>query len=290
MMGYPAANPPNAAEASMNREPLAAITDAEVAAYETDGAVVLRHVFDQEWIALLAEGVARNMATPGKFAHFYTDEDQPGLFFGDYCNWQRIDAYRRVAFDSPAPFVAARVMGARKVNFFHEHVLVKEAATPEPTPWHHDQPYWTVDGDQVCSIWVPLDPVSRDTCVEFVAGSHRWGKWFTPKRFVDLGDHETNEGVPVPDIDGRRADYRILGWDLERGDCIAFHALTLHGAPGNNSAAQRRRAVAFRWTGDDARFARRDGYMSPPFDEVTLEPGAPMDCATFPEVWPRRDA
>ena len=38
-----------------------------------------------------------------------------------------------------------------------------------PTPWHHDQPYWTVDGNQVCSIWLSLDPVPREAAVRFVA-------------------------------------------------------------------------------------------------------------------------
>jgi ectoine hydroxylase-related dioxygenase (phytanoyl-CoA dioxygenase family) len=165
-------------------------------------------------------------------------------------------------------------------------VLIKEAATESRTPWHHDQPYWTVDGHQVCSIWVPLDPVPRETCVEFVAGSHRWGKWYTPKSFYDLSDRDGNEFETVPDIDARRGDYTILGWELDPGDCIAFHALVVHGAPGNRSASSRRRAVSLRMTGDDARFVRRDGYMSPPFPDVTLAPGDPMDCETFPRVWP----
>jgi len=272
----------------MNREPLSPVTDEIVAAFAHDGAVVLRRVFDGDWIALLAAGVERNMAEPGPFAHRYTRAGQLGLFFGDYCNWRRILEYRKAAFDSPAPAIAARLMGARKVNLFHEHVLVKEAATAERTPWHHDQPYWTVDGAQVCSLWVPLDPVPRPSCVEFVAGSHRWGKWYRPKRFADRTDHAAAEGEPVPDIEAARAHYRILSWDLDPGDCIAFHALTLHGAPGNLSRERRRRAVALRYTGDDARFARRNGYMSPPFAEVTLKPGDPMDCETFPVVWPRR--
>ncbi len=271
----------------MTHEPLTPIADEDVAAFARDGATVLRQVFDSDWIDLLRAGVERNMAEPGRFAHRYTASGKPGLFFGDYCNWQRIEEYRRFVTGSPAAGIAARLMASRKVNVFHEHVLVKEAKTSEPTPWHHDQPYWTVDGQQVCSLWIPLDPVARETCVEFVAGSHRWGKWFRPKRFVDQADHATEEGEPVPDIEAQRDAYTILGWDLEPGDCIAFHALTLHGAPGNTSSNRRRRAFAARWTGDDARFARRDGYMSPPFEEVTLEPGAPMDSPTFPAVWPR---
>ena len=113
-------------------------------------------------------------------------------------------------------------------------------------------------------------------CVEFLAGSHRWGKWYTPKRGNDLADHDTNEGESLPDIDAHRDDYEILGWELAPGDCIVFHALAVHGAPGNLSAENRRRAVSLRLTGDDARFARRDGYMSPPFPDVTLRTGDAM--------------
>jgi ectoine hydroxylase-related dioxygenase (phytanoyl-CoA dioxygenase family) len=134
---------------------------------------------------------------------------------------------------------------------------------------------------------VPLDPVPAEICVEFVAGSHRWGKWYKPRRFVDNIDHPTSkEGEAIPDFDSRRDDFKFLSWDLEPGDCIVFHALTVHGAPGNTSLTTNRRAVSTRWTGDDARFARREGYMSPPFEEVTLAPGDVMDCETFPVVLP----
>jgi len=276
----------------MNREPLHPITEAEVAAYARDGAVALRQVFDPDWIALLGEGVEENLSAPGPYARHYTKDGESGHFVGDYCNWQRIPEYRDFVWDSPAAALVARLMGSDQVNFFHEHVLVKEPGTAERTPWHHDQPYWCVDGAQVCSIWLPLDPVPRALCVEFVAGSHLWGRWFKPRLFVDHTDYDYPEGwESVPHIEARRDAYRILSWDLEPGDAIAFHALTLHGAPGNPSAG-RRRAFATRWTGDDARYARRPGRLSPPFPEmgVALRPGDPMDCETFPVVWPRAQA
>lgn len=149
------------------------VSEEEVQAYERDGAVCLRGVFAPEWLALLARGVERNLAEPGPFAKRYTPAGAPGLFFGDYCNWRRIPEYREFLLGSPAAAVAGRLMGARKVNLFHEHVLVKEPGTLEPTPWHHDQPYWSVDGEQVCSLWMSLDPVPGRTCPEFVAGSQR---------------------------------------------------------------------------------------------------------------------
>lgn len=265
------------------------VTQAPVADFERDGAICLRGAFTQKWLDLLAAGLEKNLAAPGPHAKHYTPADAPGFFFGDYCNWQRIDEYRDFAMNSPAAQIAQACMRSAKVNFFHEHVLVKEPRTEERTPWHHDQPYWVVDGNQVCSIWLPLDPVPRDVCVEFLAGSHRWGKWYTPKRFADHAEHPSEEGETLADIDTRRSEFNILSWDLAPGDCIVFHALTVHGAPGNPDATRRRRALATRWTGDDARFVRRRGFMSPPFAEVTLEPGAPMDSPVFPVVLPARD-
>lgn len=257
----------------------------EVEAYRRDGAVALRGVLPMTWVERLREGVAENLAAPGPHARYYTPQGAEGFFFGDYCNWQRIDAYRAFAFESPAAALVATLMGTAKVNLFHEHILVKEPLTSEPTPWHHDQPYWVVDGTQVCSMWIPLDPVPREVAVEFIAGSHRSGAWYTPKSFTTQDNHPSNEGDTVPDIDAEREKHRILGWALAPGDCVVFHALTLHGAPGNASAGARRRAVAMRFTGDDARFTRRDGFMSPPFENVDLAPGALMDSDHFPVLW-----
>jgi len=35
------------------------------------------------------------------------------------------------------------------VKFYHEHVLNKEPGTEKPTPWHHDQSYYPINGDKV---------------------------------------------------------------------------------------------------------------------------------------------
>ena len=91
----------------------------------------------------------------------------------------------------------------------------------------------------------------------------------------------------MPDIDGNRADYEIKSWQLEPGDCIAFHYLTVHGAPENLSD-QRRRAFSARLMGDDAVYVERGGEVSPPFPglEQRLKPGMPMEAEEFPVIYP----
>ena len=262
------------------------LSDETVAAYRRDGVVVLRQVFAAEWIDQLRAGLDRNIAAPGPYHRVYTGADDAGHFFGDYCNWRRIPEYEAVVRGSPAAALARQLMGSRQATFFHEHVLVKEPGTEKPTPWHHDQPYYCVDGEQNVSLWIPLDPVSRDSAVEFIAGSHNWDAWFTPKKFVGEDYQETDRDFErMPDIDGHRADYDLRGADLAPGDCVAFHFRTVHGAPGNRARDRRRRAVALRWIGDDARYVTRPGMMSPPFHEfndIDLADGAPLTGPWFP--------
>ncbi|HTZ76577.1 MAG TPA: phytanoyl-CoA dioxygenase family protein [Stellaceae bacterium] len=261
------------------------VTPETIDAFQTDGATVLRGVF-ADWVGRLRAGIDRNLAEPGPFQRLYTPAGGSGRFVGDYCNWARIPEYRSFVFESPAAAIAADLMGSKTARFFHEHILVKEPGTREVTPWHHDQPYYCVDGSQVLSLWIPLDPVQRDVCVEFVAGSHRWGRWFRPRKFNGTAYDHKGDGIEeMPDISGRRGDYRLLGWDLEPGDAIAFHFLTVHGAPGNFSA-NRRRAFAARWLGDDAVYASRPGEISPPFPglEKRLKPGEPLATDEFPLI------
>ena len=87
-----------------------------------------------------------------------------------------------------------------------------------------------------------------------------------------------------PDIDAKREDLDIVGWEMEPGDAIAFNFRTLHGAPANNSTS-RRRVISLRWVGDDAVFVKRRGTTSPAFPDLTYEDGAPFKGQEFPILY-----
>ena len=266
------------------------ITDSQIQEYSEKGAILLKKAFNIEWLSLLAEGIEKNRKDPGPYACQYTPADDEGDFYDDYCNWQRFDEYRDFLFKSPAAEIAGRLTQSSEMRIFHEHILVKEPKTSERTPWHHDQPYYCVDGEQVCSIWLPLDPVPRKAGLEFIAGSHAWGKMFMPKKFLTNEEYTYEPGSfdSLPDIEANRDQYEILSWDLELGDCIVFHFKTLHGGAGNLSQRSRRRAFSSRWIGDDAVFADRPGETSPPFPELSsFKQGDVLDHPIFPVCWKR---
>lgn len=255
--------------------------------FEQQGAVCLRDAFDRNWLDILAKGVDKNFADPGPDHTVYTRPGEPGGFYDDYCNWQRIDEYRDFVMHSPAAEITARLMRSNTSRFYHDHVLVKEPGTREVTPWHHDLPYYGVDGNQLCSIWLSLDEVPKSACPEFVVGSHNSGLLYYPRLFIDHQNYGNDQQgfETIPDIDAQRNDLDLLSWDLQLGDCIVFHMRTIHGAPATTGLKSRRRGFSTRWLGDDARFAKRPWATSPPFREVNLNPGDAMDHSSFPIAW-----
>jgi len=97
-------------------------------------------------------------------------------------------------------------------------------------------------------------------------------RWFPPGSLQEL-----------PDIEADRTKFPILGWEIEPGDFVCFHMLTLHAA-GGVEGSRRRRVFSLRFLGDDITHAPRPWVTSPPFDGLReeLPAGSPMRHPLFP--------
>jgi ectoine hydroxylase-related dioxygenase (phytanoyl-CoA dioxygenase family) len=250
-----------------------------IEAYRRDGAVLIKGLWT-DWVDVIRDGIARNMAEPGPYASENLKPGEAGRFFDDYCNWERIPEFGRVIRDSGVAQVAAALMGSDRVQMFHDHVLVKEPGTSKPTPWHQDGPYYFVEGQQTVSFWSPVDPV-REASLRCVAGSHKWPREVLPTRWVAETSFypDPDKYMPVPDPDAE--GMKVLEWEMEPGDAVAFHFRTLHGARGNLAAA-RRRAFSLRLVGDDARYVDRPGRTSPPYPGHDMAAGQTLREDWFP--------
>jgi ectoine hydroxylase-related dioxygenase (phytanoyl-CoA dioxygenase family) len=286
-MSDPASSLPDASRAA-----LADVREA----LERDGAAVARGVVPADWIELMRHAVDAEMAGASPTAAEYGRE--AGRFYGDFFLWLRSPAFRSFALASPLPEIAARVMGASAVHLLYDQLFVKEPGSVERTPWHQDLPYWPVEGAQIVSIWVPFDAAGPDNgVVTYVRGSHLWGRTFRPQAFdpANAGAFAASPYEPMPPIDAEPGRYELVSWSVEPGDVLIHKGLTIHGAAGNRSADRRRRALALRYTGDDARYSTRAGT----FMEMAsvrahvpapgLADGAPMGGPLFPQAWPRPD-
>lgn len=265
------------------------VADGLIEAFRRDGAVCVRGAFSSGDLAQVEQAIEQNLASPGERALIASRPDDPGRFFEDFCNWQRLPQIEAIVRTSPASAIAGELMGAQRVRFYHDHVLVKEPGTVQRTPWHQDQPYYNVNGAQTCSVWLPVDPVPRVSTLEFVAGSHL-GPWLMPRTFMDNQAKWFPDGAldELPDIENDRSGFEIIGWELDPGDAVFFNMLTLHCA-GGVEGPQRRRALSLRFLGDDVTHAPRAWTTSPDFPGLSeeLEAGAPLEHPLFPVVWER---
>lgn len=254
-------------------------------AYQEQGCALIPGAF-ADWTEVLRAGVERNIAEPGPSAAENTKGGEPGRFFDDYCNWRRIPEFTDFVLNSGVGELAAELMGSKTAQMFHEHVLVKEPGTVKPTPWHQDMPYYFVEGAQTVSFWIPLDPVSEENTLLFLAGSHRREKFMRPVKWLDDGDFYGDESayadVPPP---GEKPDgAEVLGWPMQPGDAAAFDFRCAHGAMGNTGPG-RRRAFSVRLIGDDARYVTRPGRTSPPFPGHGMKDGDRLREDWFPVLW-----
>ena len=258
-----------------------------------------------EWLDRIAEPLERELAHPTMTNLSLFGEDlaqqagvelvvddrvrarriRRGYFMAGTDHWYREPEFMAFACTSPLPAIVAALMRSTKVNLYEDSILVKEPGTHERTAFHQDMSYFHVDGDQVCTSWVPLDPVRAETgAVQFVRGSHRWRRTFRPNMFVTTASLPDTEGEDVPDFARDRANWDIVMFETEPGDITVHHARTIHGADGNASSTERRRAVSVRYCGDDAVYKiKRGAPLKPHHAEITE--GAPLDHDRCPVVY-----
>ena len=108
-----------------------------------------------------------------------------GGFRAGVDHWRHDAGFRAFAIDSPLPAIAARLLRSASVYLYEDSLLVKEPGTREATAFHQDLGYFHVTGEQACTTWCPLDPVTAESgALRYVRGSHRWDRLYKPNLFV----------------------------------------------------------------------------------------------------------
>jgi ectoine hydroxylase-related dioxygenase (phytanoyl-CoA dioxygenase family) len=163
---------------------------------------------------------------------------------------------------------------------------VKEPGTATPTPWHHDDPYYGVEGFDNVSLWVPLDPIPSAIALRCIRGSHVMPRRFIPNRFVDDSPYVAHAaGFELfPSVEELESLGESVVCEAQPGDVVAFHFRTLHSAPGTSTHPHRRRIVSYRYVGNDVRWISRPWKTSPPFEPRGLNDGDVLDDVRFPQV------
>jgi ectoine hydroxylase-related dioxygenase (phytanoyl-CoA dioxygenase family) len=281
------------------QDPTREISPGEIETFRRDGVVMLSGMFDEEWIDLLRSGLDAHLDEPTTRARVWDRDEAGRTMFWDSLAWRDVAEYRRFVFESPAAEIAARLLGSSRINFFFDAVFVRSAGSQFETPWHQDEPYWSVEGHDTCTVWMPLVPVKAKNALAFVPGSHSGLMAFDQYDFgslnpdgkidVDRSDFSATAEADIPDINADPDAFGVLSWDMDPGDCVVFNSRILHGGSGLLDPGEDLRVFTSKWLGDDVRVAVRDEGMDPDFSELMashgLMAGDRPGTDLLPEVW-----
>ncbi len=264
---------PVPAKFEINSAPPLQIDQSELSAFNRDGAVLLKSVFDSACIAQLRDAADRALGQSEKY-------------FWRQMIWREDKACRDYCINSMASHLAALFLNSPKVNLLYDQVFAKTPGAPQ-TPWHNDLPYWPVRNGRALTVWLALDPIRLDSGpLEFIAGSHLWDKWFKPfATALDGAQTEYYSGTelafdPLPDFDSQRGAHQILCWEMDAGDVIVFDGLSVHCAKPNTSSAIRR-GYAVRYA-DHCMTYFSQGEINPFLINADLRNGQSLDSDKFP--------
>ena len=272
-------------------DPVAGITEEMIQRFERDGVMMLRQALDPQWIMLLEMGFNKVLADAG-MAKYTFFEGTNGEFQETVRNFDYSFEIRRLLYDSPVKRILGRFMRSENVWYYSDEFFIKSAGGAERTPWHQDTPYYPCEGSQFSSMWISLDPLPREECLEYVAGSHLGTMYdgFNPSKPDDPSSGFYGEGLPIlPDIQADRDSYPIAAWDVTPGDVIISNPGIIHGG-GPTMIGGKRRALAVRLFGDDVVFAERPPSrptvpMTPGLG-IHLKPGDPLRSPWYPQLQP----
>ncbi|MDB5385105.1 MAG: hypothetical protein JWM11_751 [Planctomycetaceae bacterium] len=108
----------------------------------------------------------------------------------------------------------------------HNCVMTKQPRFSSDTLWHQDIRYWTYRRPELISIWLALGTERPENgCLWVIPGSHR--REFGPHQFDEALFFRTDLAENQALIQSR------IPVELDPGDVLFFHCLTLHAASKN---------------------------------------------------------
>ena len=152
------------------------------------------------------------------------------------------------------------------------HVFCKPPVEGFETPWHQDGHYWPIRPLATCTVWVALEPSTRDNgCLRVIPGSHQ-GQVLHPHLHEDRSDLTLSQRM----ADGSFDESQAVDIELQPGQMSLHDVYMIHGAAANRSTV-RRTGVALRYMPSTSWF---DRSLRP----VDGKSGVPVDFARRP-LW-----
>ena len=152
------------------------------------------------------------------------------------------------------------------------HVFCKPAQEGYETPWHQDGHYWPIRPLATCTVWVALEPSTRENgCLRVIPGSHR-----NKELFPHLHEDRTDLTLQQRMADGAFDPQAAVDLELQPGQMSMHDVYMIHGADANRSGIRR--------TGAALRYMPASSHFDRNLRPVDGKSGVPVSFATRP-LW-----
>lgn len=207
---------------------------AQAAAFAADGYVIVRKLFDQEEVALMAGAIEQD---PDLQKSLYDRKDAQGKAT-KMATWNHPgDSVYGLAARSHRVVDTVEQMLGGEVYHYHSKLTAKEPREGGAWEWHQDYGYWYHNGcllPHMASVMVALDHATPENgCLQVIRGSHLVGRV----------EHGIIPGEQVG-ADPKRVEQMLQQMPLEYvgmapGDALFFHANVMHRSDQNRSPNRR---------------------------------------------------
>ena len=209
------------------------IGDAEVAAFNTDGFVLVRGMLDPLEIDLLGRA-ARADHVLAQHA-FGRADGEGGTVRLSLWNHPTETIYGMIARCESIVDSLEKLLGG-EVYHYHSKMIMKDPLVGGAWAWHQDYGYWYENGalyPWMASAFIAVDRATRENgCLQVVRGSHHLGRI----NHVLTGEQAGADMERVTQILKRQ---ELVYVEMDPGDVLFFHANTLHRSDQNKSKAPR---------------------------------------------------
>jgi ectoine hydroxylase-related dioxygenase (phytanoyl-CoA dioxygenase family) len=251
---------------------LAPITEDQVHSYHSNGYIQFGDVLTPAELDDFREALARATGQPGA-GYFHRVGEQ----YTQHVNlWTAHERVRQHVFTPRLAEIARQLSRSERVRLWHDQLIVKLPGN-RPSSWHQDLTLWPMVEAGALTCWLALVDVTVEMgCMQFIPGSHRWGRLAFATLPRDLV--ESLEGVRLLVPEDKRDQVRPQTIELTAGSCTFHNALTLHYA-GPNQTDQPRLGFIINYMPDGTTFSGKPHVTT---DPLGLEVGQPITGDLFP--------
>lgn len=209
------------------------LDDGQLAAFDRDGYVVVRSMFDEEEIAALHDAARADRTM--RAASMNVPDDDGRISKISLWNDPGDDIYGMVARCARMVRSMERVLGG-EVYHYHSKLMLKEPEVGGAWVWHQDYGYWYQNAclfPLLASCFIAVDGASRENgCLQVLRGSHAIGRV----------DHIVVGGQLQADperVAQAKARLKLDYMEMQPGDAAFFHCNLLHRSDANRSPRSR---------------------------------------------------